>query len=993
MVAHDEEADALLEEFELREEVKVRDDRTPPSVSCTCGWRWIAALIVVALLSAIGIVVALYGPSSSPPGDDTTGHLGYRLHPGDHATRPPTTQYFNWTIAAGTRSPDGVEKRVYLVNNEFPGPLIEARSGDRIVIHVHNGLQDEDLSLHWHGLRMRYQNSMDGAVGFTQCPITPGTSFTYNFTIGAEEQGTFWWHSHFDVQRGDGLWGGLVVHSPDEVDLQTEDYLLMIGDWFHRNQTEVLGWYADASSRGNEPVPDSLLINGRGRFNCSMAVPARPVVCSQVDLSDLKALIMSGSQKKVRLRVVNTGSVAGLSLRVDGAIIRPVRVDGGFAVKAGATETVGVLYHGERVDLEVEWKENYAGDRWLTVYMDDENFGYPNPALNPTQSFLMFSSSAKGSFDEAVPQTLKQDEIQALDSQILKAASKVSDLPAMAEQTILLYAKVERLAHMDYAPVGFINHTSWTPQTPPLLAQNRTSWDENQLVPFIGIAESRPKRVDVIINNLDDGAHPFHLHGYSFYVLSSYRNPGRGSWGSYNPYTGEAPPNGLDLEFPVRKDTVSVPRRGHVVLTLVADNPGIWALHCHMLVHMARDLSPFISFVDGTMSDTAEPTRRASADAAARTKSKSRSPRASKSRSPTASKSPSPPAATSGPILDPQHWAQVNEEQAQAEAEGADDDNSDADSTLDPDNASSTASITSSILEYRTIHGRTYHSEQGNAQYWASNDEQQNDLMDLTHHILTLGLGDKLHLAPLKEEKLHQAIDIGTGTGIWAIDFADQYPGAEIIGTDLSPIQPSWVPPNVKFEIEDCTRDWTFKSDFADYIHVRWLMGSVRDWDAFFSEAYRVCKPGAWIESHEASCNVSSDDGTVAPNSAMGHWGEFFKEGGKKIGTSFSVVEDGTQRKAMEKAGFINIQEFDFRNPVGTWPTDPVEKRMGAYSKYGLETDSEGFILFMAHTLGWTREEILVYVAQFRREIRSGKHHGYFAQKVVWGQKPETTAI
>nr|RBQ98608.1 hypothetical protein FVER53263_12300 [Fusarium verticillioides] len=393
------------------------------------------------------------------------------------------------------------------------------------------------------------------------------------------------------------------------------------------------------------------------------------------------------------------------------------------------------------------------------------------------------------------------------------------------------------------------------------------------------------------------------------------------------------------------------------------------------------------------MSETPEPTRQVSAapEAPAATGGSPAPAAAVAAEAATTEPAASPPAATSGPILDPQHWAQVNEEQAQAEADGADDDNADADSTLDPDNASSTASITSSILEYRTIHGRTYHSEQGNAQYWASNDEQQNDLMDLTHHILTLGLGDKLHLAPLKEEKLHQAIDIGTGTGIWAIDFADQYPGAEVIGTDLSPIQPSWVPPNVQFEIEDCTREWTFKSDFADYIHVRWLMGSVRDWDAFFSEAYRVCKPGAWIESHEASCNVSSDDGTVAPNSAMGHWGEFFKEGGKKIGTSFSVVEDGTQRKAMEKAGFINIQEFDFRNPVGTWPKDPVEKRMGAYSKYGLETDSEGFILFMAHTLGWTREEILVYVAQFRREIRSGKHHGYFAQKVVWGQKPETT--
>nr|RBQ98609.1 hypothetical protein FVER53263_12301 [Fusarium verticillioides] len=591
MVAHDEEADALLEEFELREEVKVRDDRVLPLVCCTCGWRWIAALIVVALLSAIGVVVALHGLSSSRPSNDTTGHLGYRLHPQNHTSRPPTTLSFNWTITTGTRSPDGVEKQVYLVNDEFPGPLIEARSGDRVVIHVHNGLQDESVSLHWHGLRMKDQNNMDGAVGFTQCPIAPGRTFTYNFTIGAEEYGTFWWHSHSDVQRADGLWGGLVVHYPHEVDIPQEDYLVMIGDWFHQNQTEVLRWYADASSRGNEPVPDSLLVNGKGRFNCSMAVPARPVACSQVQFSDLKPLMTSRSQNKVRLRVVNTGSVAGLSLGVGRAILRPVRMDGGFAVKSEAAETVGTLYPGERVDLEVEWKGNHPGDDWLTIYMDDENFGYPNLALNPTQSFPMFSSSTKGSINEPVPQPLDEGAIQVLDSQNLKAAAKVSDLPPKAEQTILLYAKVEKLAHMDYAPVGFINHTSWTPQTPPLLAQNRTSWGDDQLIPFIGISDRKSKRVDLIINNLDDGAHPFHLHGHSFYVLSSYRNPGRGSWGSYNPYTDEAPPNSLNLEFPVRKDTVSVPRRGHVVLALFADNPGIWALHCHMLVHMARGMA------------------------------------------------------------------------------------------------------------------------------------------------------------------------------------------------------------------------------------------------------------------------------------------------------------------------------------------------------------------------------------------------------------------
>ncbi|RBR26848.1 uncharacterized protein FIESC28_00429 [Fusarium coffeatum] len=226
---------------------------------------------------------------------------------------------------------------------------------------------------------------------------------------------------------------------------------------------------------------------------------------------------------------------------------------------------------------------------------------------------------------------------------------------------------------------------------------------------------------------------------------------------------------------------------------------------------------------------------------------------------------------------------------------------------------STTASITSSILQYRTIHGRTYHSEQGDAQYWGSNDDQQKDLMDLTHHILTLGLGDKLHLAPLKKENVQQAIDIGTGTGIWAIDFADQYPNATIVGTDLSPIQLSWAPPNLQFTIEDCSREWTFKSDFTDYIHARWLMGSIGNCDAFFWKA--------------------------------------------------------------------------FRNPIGDWPEDPVEKQMGIYTKHGLQKDSEGFVLFMAHTLGWTREEILDYVGQFRKEIGTGKSSWLLCSEGCLGSK------
>ncbi|KAF4963191.1 hypothetical protein FSARC_8769 [Fusarium sarcochroum] len=328
-----------------------------------------------------------------------------------------------------------------------------------------------------------------------------------------------------------------------------------------------------------------------------------------------------------------------------------------------------------------------------------------------------------------------------------------------------------------------------------------------------------------------------------------------------------------------------------------------------------------------------------------------------------------------GGILPPQHWAQH-------------DNTSDTDSTTGDDVESSTASISSSILHYRTIHGRSYHSEQGNAQYWGSNDETQNEVMDINHHTLTLGIGDKLHLAPLETENLKLVVDIGTGTGIWAIDFADEYPQAKVVGTDLSPIQPGWVPPNLQFEIEDCTREWTFQTDSIDYTHMRWLVGSIKDWGSLYGEAFRCCKPHGWVESYETSSIITSDDDTVKDDSAMGQWGKFFIEGGKKLGSTFTVVEDGIQRKEMEKAGFVDIQEFDFKCPVGGWAKDPVLKEMGRYTQFGLETDTEGFVLFMAHTLGWTKDEIQVYIAHLRREMRAGKSHAYYRQKVVWGRKP-----
>jgi hypothetical protein len=73
---------------------------------------------------------------------------------------------------------------------------------------------------------------------------------------------------------------------------------------------------------------------------------------------------------------------------------------------------------------------------------------------------------------------------------------------------------------------------------------------------------------------------------------------------------------------------------------------------------------------------------------------------------------------------------------------------------------------------------------------------------------------------------------------------------------------------------------------------------------------------------------------------------------------------------------------------LGDWPKDPVQKEMGKFARYGLESDTEGFVLFMAHILGWSKDEIQVYIAHLRKELRNKTSHGYYAQKVVWGRRP-----
>ncbi|CAN4122556.1 unnamed protein product [Withania somnifera] len=95
------------------------------------------------------------------------------------------------------------------VNGQFPGPTLEVNNGDTLVVNVVNRAQ-YNLTIHWHGVRQMRTAWADGPEFITQCPIKPGGSYTYRFTI-QEQEGTLWWHAHSSWLRAT-VYGALVIH-------------------------------------------------------------------------------------------------------------------------------------------------------------------------------------------------------------------------------------------------------------------------------------------------------------------------------------------------------------------------------------------------------------------------------------------------------------------------------------------------------------------------------------------------------------------------------------------------------------------------------------------------------------------------------------------------------------------------------------------------------------------------------------------------------------
>ncbi|SPO07374.1 related to methyltransferase [Cephalotrichum gorgonifer] len=317
------------------------------------------------------------------------------------------------------------------------------------------------------------------------------------------------------------------------------------------------------------------------------------------------------------------------------------------------------------------------------------------------------------------------------------------------------------------------------------------------------------------------------------------------------------------------------------------------------------------------------------------------------------------------------------------------------DEGADTGSRSSLTSISESVIKGVVGEGRRTYAVYGKEEYGFPMDDKELDRIDLCHVKYSALLDKKLFLSPIGEDP-QRILDLGCGTGIWCIDVAEEYPSAQVVGVDIAPTQPEWVPPNCQFELDDIEQDWTWKENSADFIFARDLIASIRDFPRLIDQCYKHLKPGGWMEFHCVTGVLQCDDDTVPATSHLQAMSDNLKTSTDKFGTP---VDDPMRwRGWFEERGLENVTEEIYKMPTGPWAKDKRLKLIGAWEQHNLLENLEGMTMRLFQKgLGWSEEEILVFSAMLRKDIKDLKIHAYWPFYVVYGQKPggketETTA-
>lgn len=273
------------------------------------------------------------------------------------------------------------------------------------------------------------------------------------------------------------------------------------------------------------------------------------------------------------------------------------------------------------------------------------------------------------------------------------------------------------------------------------------------------------------------------------------------------------------------------------------------------------------------------------------------------------------------------------------------------------------------------------------------NDEDEQLRLQIVHQVYLSMLNSKLTTVPLRNPA--KILDIGTGTGEWAVGMAETYPQADVTGVDLSAIQPTSVPPNVFFEIFDAEDedDWTYPENFFDLIHFRNMAGSFQSWDLMYERAYRHLKPGGWIEVVDFDDQENGLFSRLGKDSEVRSWFLALMDALSRAGKELSHMHLNPER--IVKAGFQDVDVTKNNIPMGAWPTDPDVRSM---AKLWLVACLAGFEAYslrpLTRDLGWSAEEVHEICEKIEMELKSfaldqEKADGMsVAVTVVVGRKP-----
>ncbi|XP_054819404.1 L-ascorbate oxidase-like [Prosopis cineraria] len=508
---------------------------------------------------------------------------------------------------------DCLDHVVMGINGQFPGPTIRADAGDTLDIAVTNKLFTEGTVIHWHGIRQLETPWADGTASISQCAINPGETFHYRFIV--DKAGTYFYHGHFGMQRAAGLYGSLIVDLPKgqkEPFHYDEEFNLLLSDWWHKSAHEQevglssnpLRWIGE---------PQTLLINGRGQFNCSLGAKFMNTSLPQCNFKGgeecAPQILHVLPNKTYRIRIASTTSLASLNFAISNHKLVVVEVDGNY-VQPFEVDDIDI-YSGESYSVLLITNQNPNQNYWITAgvrarkpnttqaltilnYKTISASVYPitpPPVIPLWNDFNRSKTFTKKIFAlMGTPQPPKYSHKRIL---LLNTQNRINGFIKWSINNISL-----SLPSTPYLGSIKFNLKDVFDQRPPPKtfpqdydimnpAKNPNSTTGNGVYMF-----QKDEVVDVILQNANmlsansSEIHPWHLHGHDFWVLGY----GEGKF-------KEEDEKMFNLKNPPLRNTAAIFPYGWTALRFKADNPGVWAFHCHIEPHLHMGMG--VIFAEG----------------------------------------------------------------------------------------------------------------------------------------------------------------------------------------------------------------------------------------------------------------------------------------------------------------------------------------------------------------------------------------------------------